>query len=95
MIEELTEKQKEILNLVQEECAEIIQIISKIRRFGFNCVFENISNGDRLRMELADLKLLLDHPAMKEVTAFDNPYVDLEYAKAKIERLKRFTTIFD
>ena len=32
---ELTNAQKERLDLLQEECAEIIQAVSKIKRFGF------------------------------------------------------------
>ena len=31
-----TDRQEELLNIMQEECAEIIQVISKIKRFGRN-----------------------------------------------------------
>ena len=33
-----TEKEKEFLDLLQEECAEVIQISSKVKRFGLSLI---------------------------------------------------------
>ena len=55
----------EILTILQEEAAEVIQIISKIHRFGFNTdayspdgVFT--TNARRLEQELGDLQCMID-----------------------------------
>lgn len=55
----------EILTILQEEAAEVIQIISKIHRFGFNTdaystdgVFT--TNARRLEKELGDLQCMID-----------------------------------
>ena len=58
---------KEInLNLLQEECAEVIQVISKIRRFGLNDInpVDGVSNRDSLIQELEDVKIFI--AAVKE-----------------------------
>lgn len=48
-------KQEEFLNILQEECAEVIQAVSKIKRFGWR--EENILN---LQLEVGDLLCMLD-----------------------------------
>jgi uncharacterized protein YrzB (UPF0473 family) len=55
----------EILTILQEEAAEVIQIASKIHRFGFNTdaystdgVFT--TNARRLEQELGDLQCMID-----------------------------------
>ena len=49
---QLTEHEKELFYITQEECAVVIQMISKILRFGFN---EEFKNRERLAEELGDL----------------------------------------
>jgi NTP pyrophosphatase (non-canonical NTP hydrolase) len=49
---ELSEHEKELFYITQEECAEVTQIISKILRFGFN---EEFKNKERLTEEVGDL----------------------------------------
>ena len=41
----MTTEELELLGLIQEECAEIIQIISKVRRFGFDSYNPYDSSG--------------------------------------------------
>ena len=49
------------LNLLQEECAELIQALSKIRRFDLDFVnpIDGVSNRDSLIQEMADVRLFL------------------------------------
>ena len=41
-------KQKEILLIAQEECAEVTQAISKVFRFGIDATHNDKSNRERL-----------------------------------------------
>ena len=54
------------LNLLQEECAELIQAVSKIRRFGlrFQNPLTNETNRESLIQELEDVQIFMD--AVKE-----------------------------
>lgn len=59
------EKKDDDLNLVifTEECAKIIQIVSKIQRFGiddFNPGMPRITNRDRLLTEMAHVLVMID-----------------------------------
>ena len=53
----MNEKEKEILLITQEECAEVTQAISKIFRFGMDAKHpnEDRDNRQRLEEELGDL----------------------------------------
>ena len=55
-------KTEEILNILQEECAEVIQAISKCRRFGMENVYLNGEGTQReqLVQELGDVRLLIE-----------------------------------
>lgn len=60
---QLTPYQMELLGILQEECAEVIQIISKIRRFGidsYNPTDPNVTNMDLLNLEIADVQALIE-----------------------------------
>ena len=91
----LDAKVQEALDLVQEECAEVIQIISKIRRFGLESY--NPYDPDRkrnrtlLNEELGDLAALIrylaERDAICELTIEDR-------IKWKTEKLKGTTTLF-
>ena len=50
------------LTLLQEECAEVIHIISKIKRFGLETHHPRVKENNRtvLEKELGDLILLVD-----------------------------------
>ena len=54
------EKTKEILLITQEECAEIIQAISKSFRFGIDTVYKGVSNRAHLEEEIGDFLCMLD-----------------------------------
>lgn len=90
-----TTKQQEILDLIQEECGEIIQAISKIRRFGLDSKFSDFDNHEILCRELEDFTLL------KELL-FDSLVGNLEqvidtkhYKFTKNTKLYKYTNIFD
>ena len=60
----LTPAEEERLTLLEEEAAEVIQAVSKIRRFKFEGVSpkdnpNNLTNRQRLAQELADLSLAI------------------------------------
>lgn len=78
--------EQEIADLIQEECAELIQSISKVRRFGRK------DNIDKVCTEMADIKCLigLAMQYIPEVTNFDFDAAE----KAKIEKLRKYSRIF-
>ena len=43
------------LDVIQEECAEVIQIISKIKRFGITDIYNGKTNLERFAGEMGDL----------------------------------------
>ena len=58
----LTKLQLELLGLLQEECAEVIQIVSKIRRFGLESVNPydpTHNNRTLLEHEIGDVRLII------------------------------------
>ncbi len=54
----------EILTILQEEAAEVIQIVSKIHRFGYNSDTLHggyiLNNAKRLEEELGDLQCMIN-----------------------------------
>ena len=57
---QLTEAQEELLDILAEEAAEVIQAVQKIKRFGYASTAPDstISNRVRLEEELGDLEHL-------------------------------------
>lgn len=87
----MNEKQKEILRITQEECAEVIQAISKIFRFGIDEVFEGQTNRQRLQAELGDLQCMIS--LLKESSVVDDHSVHKEEMN-KRNRLTTWSDIF-
>ena len=50
----------EIMNIAQEECAEVIQAISKVKRFGLTSVHNGRSNQAHLEEEIGDLLCMIE-----------------------------------
>lgn len=88
----MNEKQKEILRITQEECAEVIQAISKIFRFGIDEVYDGVSNQQRLQAELGDLQCMIS--LLKESGLVDDYGVHKEEMN-KRNRLEKWSNIFD
>lgn len=87
----MNEQQKEILRITQEECAEVIQAISKIFRFGIDEEFEGRTNRQRLQAELGDLQCMIS--LLKESTVVDDFGVHKEEMN-KRNRLTKWSDIF-
>lgn len=75
----------EILTILQEEAAEVIQIVSKIHRFGHSS-----DNIKRLEQELGDLQCMID--LCIEHQLVDETRIQL-YAKDKREKLRNWSNI--
>jgi NTP pyrophosphatase (non-canonical NTP hydrolase) len=85
---------KEVMDILQEECAEVIQAVSKISRFGIDNFKPGKpkTNREHLEEELGDMLAMIDIMLEKNVISLAN----LESAKkAKIEKLKKWSNIFN
>lgn len=80
----------EILDIAQEECAEIIQAISKIRRFGLNTTHNGVTNKEHLEEEVGDFMCMVE--LMVENAIIDKDAV-LEAAKRKRAKLAQWSGI--
>lgn len=86
--------EKEILLILQEECAEVTQAVSKVFRFGYDAKHpnEDRNNKERLEEELGDLQcmisLLIDAGIVKEENL-------LRAKTEKFEKLKKWSNIFN
>jgi hypothetical protein len=76
---------KEILTILQEECAEVIQIASKIHRFG-----HHPDNMKRLAEELGDLQCMID--LCVEHDLVDATKLQI-YSREKRQKLKVWSNI--
>jgi len=85
-------EQEEILCILQEECAEVSQVVCKIRRFGIDEInyHSNKSQQETLEDEIGDLLCLIDIAIERKILNLDR----LHQAKAnKREKLKTWSNI--
>jgi len=86
-------KVNEILDILQEECAEVIQAISKIRRFGIdNSYKEGGTQREHLIQELGDVTLLI------ELLKSHGVYTDSELREAQVrksQKLVKWSKIYE
>lgn len=90
----MNETTKEVMDILQEECAEVIQAVSKISRFGIDNFKPGKpkTNREHLEEELGDLLAMIDILCSKGVVDLDK----LRIAKlAKIEKLKTWSSIYN
>lgn len=83
--------EQEILAIASEECAEVIQAISKINRFGLDMQWNGTVNRDHLATEIGDLLCMVDLLVEKGVVSRDKIY---DASVAKKEKLKLWSNIF-
>ncbi len=89
----MNEQTKETMDILQEECAEVIQAVSKINRFGIDNFKPGKpkTNREHLEEELGDMLAMIDILISNGIVSSDN----LEVAKkAKIEKLKKWSKIY-
>lgn len=90
ILKQVNDHQEEVLNILQEECAEVIQAASKIKRFGITNRKDGseLNNLQNLEMELGDVLALVDILKGSGIGITDE---GLERAKlAKMGRLSRY-----
>lgn len=84
-------KEQEILWVTQEECAEVIQVISKINRFGIDGEHQGHTNLVRLTEEIGDLYCMLGLLVESGLVSQDEV---VAAAEKKREKLKIWSNIF-
>lgn len=84
---------KEVLDILQEEAAEVIQAVSKIRRFGpeNRKHGESQTNIEHLEEELGDMQAMIEILMEMDIVSWGNVTVA---KRAKIEKLKKWSNIF-
>lgn len=84
-------KEKEVLAILMEECAEVTQAVSKIFRFGLDSSWQGETNRQHLEEELGDLLCLVEILETLGVVQSENL---LEAKNKKYEKLKKWSKIF-
>lgn len=88
----LNDQQLEILLITQEECAEVVQAISKTLRFGLDSTWNNRSNQERLEEEVGDLMCMID--LMQQHKIIDEEFIRrAKYAKER--KLEQWSNIME
>jgi len=84
---------KEVMDILQEECAEVIQAVSKISRFGLDNLKPGKpkTNREHLAEELGDLQAMID---LCIVTGVVNKEEVDAATENKIAKLKIWSNIF-
>jgi len=90
----MSNKHTEIMDILQEECAEVIQAVSKCRRFGFDECYPTSgkSNRESLAEEVGDLLCMID--LLIDFDLVSNRSVSLA-REAKKEKLKKWSAIYN
>lgn len=80
---------KEVMSVLQEECAEVIQAVSKINRFGMHGEWQGVTNRQSLITEIGDVLAIIK--VLMHETDINITEDDLELAiKAKLKKLEIF-----
>ena len=84
---------KEAMDILQEECAEVIQAVSKISRFGLDNLKPGKSktNREHLEEELGNMMAMVEILQELDIVSFTNIE---RAAEAKREKLKIWSNIF-
>lgn len=90
----MNSKVEEALGILQEECAEVIVEVSKIRRFGLTEIsyHTNLPHQETLEMEVGDMLALVD--ILVDLSILDP--VKLAVAKQnKVNKLKKWSKLYE
>jgi hypothetical protein len=89
----MNDREKEILVIAQEECAEVIQEISKIFRFGIdNDHKSGVKHRDVLEMEIGDLQCMINLLIENNIVSKHGVDVAVD---VKQQKLKKWSKIYD
>jgi len=87
----MNNNQKEVMLIAQEECAEVVQAISKCFRFGPNDEYNGVTNKQRLEEEVGDLLCMIR--LMMNQGIIDENNVNAASIQKKI-KLERWSNVF-
>ena len=87
-------KQEEILNILQEECAELIQMVSKCRRFGIDQQHLKADKPNRTKLteEIGDVLAMINLCISYNIVDQTQVIVAQE---DKFKKLKQWSHIFE
>lgn len=88
----MDKKDLEALAILQEECAEVIQAVSKILRFGVDNTWNGRTARQDLEDEIGDVQAMIG--ILLERQIINEDHVVLAEAR-KIEKLHRWSSLFD
>lgn len=89
----MNKQHREILSITQEECAEVIQAISKIFRFGLDTEWKGETNREHLEEEIGDLQAMIH--LLIENKIVDSDKVENAAIKKKIKLLNWSSISFE
>ena len=89
----MNNQEREVMNILSEECAEVIQAVSKCHRFGLTNYKPGKpkTNCEHLEEEIGDLLAMVD--ILLDIGVVNQVSLDVA-KKAKIEKLKQWSTIY-
>jgi NTP pyrophosphatase (non-canonical NTP hydrolase) len=90
----MTPKETEILNILQEECAEVIQMVSKCRRFGIDTdhLKANKPNRSKLTEEIGDVLAMINLCIRYNIVDQSQVIIAQEQ---KYKKLEQWSNIFE
>jgi hypothetical protein len=90
----MNDKTQEALDILQEECAEVIVEVSKCRRFGLDSVHykTGIEHNHMLEIEIGDVLAMID--ILLEQGVLDQKRLDDAKQNKKL-KLKQWSKIYD
>jgi NTP pyrophosphatase (non-canonical NTP hydrolase) len=90
----VNDKLYEVMNILSEECAEVIQAISKCNRFGLDNAKPGkpLTNAQHLEGEIGDLLAMVD--LLKSLNIITDEGLD-NAKRAKVEKLKIWSNIYE
>ena len=91
----MTTQHQEVMDILQEECAEVIQAISKVRRFGIDEI--HLKNGHSNRVHLTEevgdllcmIQLMMETGILIEKEVYDAAF----QKRAKLQQWSNILTV--
>jgi hypothetical protein len=87
-MKKMNDKIREALIITQEECAEVVQAVSKVMRFGFDSCYpteDSASTKECLTMEVGQLLCMVNILIEQGVIDEDAMIAAMEQKKVKLE----------